>query len=54
MKIFSTVSTIQKLTRMLLRQFRLGNNFPTHIRQNTDFPWQKPRQLPNAKANLEG
>ena len=28
---------------MLLRQFRLGNNLPTQIRGNTDFPRQIPR-----------
>ena len=39
---------------MLLRQFRLGNNLPTHIRENTDFPRQKPRQLPSFEANFEG
>ena len=30
---------------MLVRQFRLGNNFPTYIGENTDFPRQKPRQF---------
>ena len=45
---------IEKLTCMLLRQFCLGNNLPTHIRKNTDFPRQSPRQLPSAKANFEG
>ena len=25
-----------------------------HIRENTDFPWQKHRQLPSAKASFEG
>ena len=39
---------------MLLRQFCLGNNLPTHIRENTDFPLQKPQQLLSAKANFEG
>ena len=39
---------------MLLRQFRLGINLPTHIRENIDFPRQKPRQLPSAEANFEG
>ena len=37
-----------------LKQFRLGNNLPTHIRENTDFPWQRPRQLPSAEAKLDG
>ena len=36
---------------MLLRQFRLGNNLPMHIRENTDFPEQEPRQL---LVNFEG
>ena len=27
---------------MLLRQFLLGNNLPTHIRENIDFPGEKP------------
>ena len=38
----------------MLRQFRLGNNLPMHIRENTDFPRQKPWQLPSAAANFEG
>ena len=38
---------------MLLRQFCLGNNLPTHIKENTDFPRQKPWQLMNAEANFE-
>ena len=39
---------------MLLRQFPIGNNLPTHIRENTDFPRKKPRQLPSAEANFDG
>ena len=39
---------------MLLRQFCLGNNLPTHIKKSTDFPRQKPRKLPNAEVNIEG
>ena len=39
---------------MLLRQFRLGNNLPTHNKENTDFSQQKPRQLPSAEANFKG
>ena len=40
---------------MLWKQFRLGNNLPlsTHIRENTDFSWQKPKQLLSAEANFE-
>ena len=32
----------------------LGNNLPTHVRENTDIPRQKLRQLPNAKSTLKG
>ena len=41
MKIFFLLFTIiyANLTWMLLQQFRLVNNLPTHIRKNTDFPW---------------
>ena len=39
---------------MLLRQFYLSNNLLTHMRENTDFPRQKPWQLPGPEANLEG
>ena len=39
---------------MLLRQFRLGNNLPTYIKENIDLPWQKPRQLSGAETNFEG
>ena len=45
---------IQKLTWMLLRQFHLGNNLLTHIRENADFSFQKFQQLPSAKANFKG
>ena len=38
---------------MLLKTFRLGNILLTHIRENTDFFRQKPRQLPSTEANLE-
>ena len=37
---------------MLLRQFCLGINLPTHIKENTDFPMQNPWQLLNAEANF--
>ena len=33
---------------------RLGNNFPMHIRENTDFPRQRARQLQSAEAYFEG
>ena len=39
---------------MLLRQFCLGNNLLTQIRENPDFPQQKPQQLPSADTNFEG
>ena len=39
---------------MLLRQFQPSKNLPTQIRENTDFPQQKPLQLPSVKANFEG
>ena len=38
----------------MLRQFCLGNNLQTNIKENTDFPQQKPQQLPNAEVNFEG
>ena len=38
---------------MLLRQFCIGNNLPTHIKENADFPRQNPRQLPNAEENFK-
>ena len=43
----------QKITWMLLRQFRLSNNLPTHITKNTDFPRQTSWQLPSAAANFK-
>ena len=30
---------------MLLSQFYLGNNLAAHIRENTDFLWEKPRKV---------
>ena len=39
---------------MLLGQFRVSKNLLMHIREDIDFPWQKPWQLPSAEANLEG
>ena len=43
-----------KLTYMLLRQFRLGSNLPTHIKENIDFLPQKPRKLSStiSKADI--
>ena len=37
---------------MILRQFCLGNNLPTHIKENTDF--LRHSQLPSTEANFEG
>ena len=37
----------------VVKQFCLGNNLPTYITENTDFPPQKPQQLPSAKMNFE-
>ena len=37
MKIFFTFKIIYPKINILLRQFRLANNLPTQIRQNTDF-----------------
>ena len=31
----------------------LNNNLSMHIRENTDFPGQKPQQLLNADANFK-
>ena len=51
---FTFYKFIQNLTLMLLGQLHLGNNLPTHIRENTDFLQQKPRQWLSAEANFEG
>ena len=37
---------------MLGKQFHLGNNVPTHIRENTYFSRQKPQQLLSAEKNF--
>ena len=39
---------------MLLIQFHLGNNLMTHIKENPDFPCQKPWQLLSVDANFKG
>ena len=36
------------------RQFCPDNNLQTNIKENTDFPQQKPHQLRNAQVNFEG
>ena len=38
---------------MLLRQCRLGNNLPIHIRENTDFLREKPWQLPSDRGKFQ-
>ena len=38
----------------MLRQFCLGNNLQTHIKEDTDFPQEMPQQLPNAEVNFKG
>ena len=39
---------------MLLIKFFNDSNLSMHINENTDFPWQKSRQLLNAGVNFEG
>ena len=39
---------------MLLRKMHLSNDLLMHIRENTDFPQQKPRQLLSTDTNSEG
>ena len=39
---------------MLLRQLHLDNNLSLHIKENINFHWQRPQQLPGAKADFEG
>ena len=53
MKIFLLFTIVYPKINKFLRQFCLGNNLPTHIRENTNFHQQKPRQLPSAEANFE-
>ena len=31
----------------------LSNNLPAHIRENTEFLWQKPWQFSSAEENFE-
>ena len=47
MKIFLLFTNIYSKINMLLRKFCLGNNLPTHIQENIDFPRQKSWQLQN-------
>ena len=43
-----------KINMNVVMAICLGNNLSTHIRENTDFPRQKPQQLPIAEANFGG
>ena len=55
MKTFLLFTIIySKININVVKIIRLGNNLPTHIREYTDFLWQKPQQLPSAKANFKG
>ena len=51
--IFLLFPIVYSKINMLLRKLRLGNNLPTHIKENTNFLRQKPRQLPSAEAVFE-
>ena len=51
---FTSYNSRLFLTHILLRQFRLSNNLPMHIKENTDFLWQKPWQLQSAGVNFKG
>ena len=46
--------TYQKINMNVVQTICLINNLPTHIRENIDFPQQKPCQLQSGKANFEG
>ena len=55
MKIFYFLQQfIQKINMTVVKTTCLSNNLLMHIRENTDFPRQKPQQLPRAEANFEG
>ena len=55
MKTFLLFTIIySKININVVKIICLGNNLPTHIREYTDFLWQKPQQLPSAKANFKG
>ena len=45
--------TYQKMDVNVVKTICLSNNLSMHIRENTDFPRQKPRQLPSTEANFE-
>ena len=44
----------QDINVNVVKTICLGNNFPMHIRENTDFHRQKPQQLLSADANFKG
>ena len=46
---FLLFTNVYPKINMLLRQFLLENNLPTHVRENIDFPWQ----MPSVEENLE-
>ena len=55
MKIFLLFTIVySKFNINVARTTSPRNNLPTHIRENTDFLRQKPRQLLSAEANFEG
>ena len=54
MKIFLLFTIIYpKINMNVVKAICLGNSLPTHIRENIDFPWQKPRQWPSVETNFE-
>ena len=53
MKIFfSFLTIIYPKINMLLRQFRLDNNLPTHIRENTDFLLGKASEIAECRCEF--
>ena len=43
-----------KIDMNVVKLIPLGNNLPTHIRENTDFSRQKSRQLPSGEVTFKG
>ena len=55
MKIFLLFTNIySKINRNVVKTISPQHYLPMHIRENIDFRWQKPRQLPSAEENFEG
>ena len=55
MKSFLLITIIYpKTKKYVLKTTCIGNNLPTYVRENTDFPRENPWQLPSAVANFEG